>query len=151
MTKIGLRHILKLIILTSKADCVPFNSKIRLHCGIPIVLLLTSWYKPLSDMICVHSGGSRIFPRGVRQLPKLLLFFIVLLKTAWKWKNLDPGGGASLAPPLDPPMVHDNKLELKSLLPALNSQPTDHLSAIITITLKSHAWLVLLDSDNSSY
>ena len=46
------------------------------------------------------SGGSRIFPRGVRQLPKLLLFFKILPKTAWKWKNLDPQGGrASLAPP----------------------------------------------------
>ena len=38
------------------------------------------------------SGGSRIFPRGVRQLSKLLLFFKFLSKTAWKWKNLDPGG-----------------------------------------------------------
>ena len=25
-------------------------------------------------------------------------------KTAWNWKNLDPQGGASLAPPLDPPL-----------------------------------------------
>ena len=49
----------------------------------------------------VSSGGSRIFPRGVRQLPKLLLFFEFLLKTAWKWKNLDPQGGARVpgAPP----------------------------------------------------
>ena len=30
----------------------------------------------------VSSGGSRIFPRGVRQLPKMLLFFKFLLKTA---------------------------------------------------------------------
>ena len=46
------------------------------------------------------------FPQGGRQLPKLLLFFTFLPKTAWKWKNLDPRGGgrASLAPPLDPPM-----------------------------------------------
>ena len=54
----------------------------------------------------INSGGSRIFPRGVRQLPKLLLFFKFLPKTAWKWKNLDPQGGASLAPPLDPPMIN---------------------------------------------
>ena len=46
------------------------------------------------------------FPQGGRQLPKVLLFFNFLLKTAWKWKNLDPQGGrASLAPPLDPPMT----------------------------------------------
>ena len=30
----------------------------------------------------LFSGGSRIFPRGVRQLPKLLLFFKFLPKTA---------------------------------------------------------------------
>ena len=39
-------------------------------------------------------------PGGGRQLPKVLLFFNFLPKTAWKWKNLDPQGGrASLAPP----------------------------------------------------
>ena len=54
-----------------------------------------------SMQAAITSGGSRIFPRGVRQLPKLLLFFKFLPKTAWKWKNLDPQGGrASLAPPL---------------------------------------------------
>ena len=53
-------------------------------------------------MFSKFSGGSRIFPGGGgRQLPKLLLFFTFLPKTAWKWKNLDPQGGrASLAPPL---------------------------------------------------
>ena len=53
------------------------------------------------------SGGSRIFPRGVRQLPKSLLFFKFLPKTAWKWKNLDPQGGGARPwrPPLDPPMM----------------------------------------------
>ena len=40
------------------------------------------------------SSRSRIFPRVVRQLPKLLLFFRFLPKTSWKWKNLDPHGGA---------------------------------------------------------
>ena len=41
------------------------------------------------------------FPQGGRQLPKLLLFFTFLPKTAWKWKNLDPQGGARVpgAPP----------------------------------------------------
>ena len=39
------------------------------------------------------------FPEGVRQLPKVLLFFNFFPKTAWKWKNLDPPRGASLAPP----------------------------------------------------
>ena len=46
------------------------------------------------------SGGSRIFPRGVRQLPKLLLFFKFLPKTAWKWKNLDPRGARVPGAPL---------------------------------------------------
>ena len=56
----------------------------------------------MQQLVTINSGGSRIFPGGGgRQLPKLLLFFTFLPKTAWKWKNLDPpGGGASLAPPL---------------------------------------------------
>ena len=28
----------------------------------------------------------------------------IFLKTAWKWKNLDPEGGGGARPPLDPPM-----------------------------------------------
>ena len=69
-------------------------------CGldIPVTPKNTCWIQ--GDLL---SGGSRIFPRGGRQLPKLLLFFTFLPKTAWKWKNLDPQGGggrASLAPPL---------------------------------------------------
>ena len=52
------------------------------------------------------------FPQGVRQLPNVLLFFKYLLKTAWKWKNLDPQGGgahvpgAPLDPPVSPPPIH---------------------------------------------
>ena len=43
------------------------------------------------------SAGSRIFLRGVRQLPKVLLDYlaICLPKTAWKWKNLDSLGSAN--------------------------------------------------------
>ena len=40
-----------------------------------------------TEHICfeiLFSGGSRIFPRGVRQLPKVLLFFNFFLKTACK-------------------------------------------------------------------
>ena len=60
------------------------------------------WWTQNLDLMSLNefSGGSRIFPRGVCQLSKLLLFFKFLPKTAWKWKNLDPRGGASLAPPL---------------------------------------------------
>ena len=57
------------------------------------------------EIASICSGGSRIFPRGVCQLPKLLLFFKFLSKTAWKWKNLDPGGGRVPGAPLDPPMI----------------------------------------------
>ena len=41
------------------------------------------------------------FPQGGRQLPKMLLFFNFLPKTAWKWKNLDPqwGGARPWCPP----------------------------------------------------
>ena len=53
-------------------------------------------------------------PGGGRQLPKVLLFFNFFPKTAWKWKNLDPQGGrASLAPPLDLPMVTVNKVGIR--------------------------------------
>ena len=46
------------------------------------------------------------FPSGGRQLPKLLLFFTFLPKNCMKMKEFGPqGGAASLAPPLDPPMV----------------------------------------------
>ena len=60
-----------------------------------------------SNFLNLTSGGSRIFARGVRQLPKFLLFFKFLPKTAWKWKNLDPQGGGARPwrPPLDPPML----------------------------------------------
>ena len=49
------------------------------------------------------------FPEEGALTPKVRAptYYLVknFLKTAWKWKNLDPeGGGASLAPPLDPPM-----------------------------------------------
>ena len=52
------------------------------------------------DEINLNSGGSRIFPRGVRQLPKVLLFFNFLAENCMKMKEFGPpGGGASLAPP----------------------------------------------------
>ena len=47
------------------------------------------------------SGGSRIFLRGA-PTPKIKMgvltyyFALFLPRTAWKWKNLDPGGGASV-------------------------------------------------------
>ena len=48
------------------------------------------WFK----YICINmvSGGSRIFPRGCANSQKCYYFSIFLPKTAWKWKNLDPGG-----------------------------------------------------------
>ena len=44
----------------------------------------------LSDMV---SGGSRIFPRGVRQLPKVLLFFNFFPENCMKTKEFGPSGG----------------------------------------------------------
>ena len=42
------------------------------------------------------------FSPGGRQLPKVLLFFNFLPKTAWKWKNLDPQGGGARVPGAPP-------------------------------------------------
>ena len=39
------------------------------------------------------SGGSRIFPRGVRQLPKVLLFFNFFVESCIKMKEFEPPGG----------------------------------------------------------
>ena len=51
------------------------------------------------------SGRSRIFPRGGANSQKCYYFSILSPKTAWKWKNLGPRGGAHpWCPPLDPPM-----------------------------------------------
>ena len=62
--------------------------------------------KFISDFLVMSSGGSRISPRRGRQLPgggANIRFCQIFPKTAWNWMNLDPGGRASLAPPLDPP------------------------------------------------
>ena len=60
----------------------------------------------MTKIECASSGGSRIFPRGVRQLPKVLLFFNFVSENCMKMKEFGlPGGRASLAPPLDPPMA----------------------------------------------
>ena len=45
------------------------------------------------------SGGSRIFPRGVRQLPKMLLFFNFFAENCMKMKEFGPPGGVPGAPP----------------------------------------------------
>ena len=62
----------------------------------------------------VVSGGSRISPRRGRQLPggghqhKILPYFP---KNCMKLKEFGPPGGrASLAPPLDPPLIKENGL-----------------------------------------
>ena len=56
------------------------------------------------------SGGSRIFPRGVRQLPKDAIIFQIFAENCMKMKEFGPpGGGGGGArpwrPPLDPPML----------------------------------------------
>ena len=45
------------------------------------------------------------FPDGVRQLPNWDYLKKFLPKTAWKWKNLNPGGGGQWHPWL-PPKIH---------------------------------------------
>ena len=53
------------------------------------------------------SDGYRILLGGSSQSGCANLLFCILLlsKTAWKSKNLDPRGHASLVPPLDPSMI----------------------------------------------
>ena len=68
--------------------------------------------------------GSRIFPRGVRNLPKLLLFFKFLPKTAWKWKNLDPRGGVPGAPLGSANEIYHKKTRM---FPPNSIHPTIHL------------------------
>ena len=70
------------------------------------------------------SGGSRIFPRRGRQLPKPYYFPNYLLKTAWKWKNLDPRGGVSLAPP---PLRSANELRRNSENMIFNPNVRQHI------------------------
>ena len=65
-------------------------------------------HNPVLGRVCDrYQWRIQDFPRGGRQLPKMLLFFNFLPKTAWKWKNLDPQGGGARPwrPPLDPPMA----------------------------------------------
>ena len=76
------------------------------------------WYVDthILDVLCFTyncSGGSRIFPMGVRQLPKVLFFFNFVPENCMKMKEFEPPVGASLAPPLDPPMNCETKVCLK--------------------------------------
>ena len=50
------------------------------------------------------SGGSRKFPREVRQLPKMLLFFNFFEEICMKMKEFGPQGALVPGAPLDPPM-----------------------------------------------
>ena len=52
------------------------------------------------------SGGTRMF-RGDANSQSGCANLFSLVKTAWKWKNLYPGGGVPGAP-LDPPMILQN-------------------------------------------
>ena len=47
----------------------------------------------------IYSGGSRNFPRGVRQLPKVLLFFNFFAENCMKMKEYWPGGAHPWRPP----------------------------------------------------
>ena len=66
---------------------------------------ITSVSITFSVYVDVSSGGSRIFLRGA-PTPKMGLFFQLFAENCMKMKEFGPPGGrASLAPPLDPPMV----------------------------------------------
>ena len=48
----------------------------------------------INIIVILHSGGSRIFPRGVRQLPKMLLFLNFFAENCMKMKEFGPPWGA---------------------------------------------------------
>ena len=63
------------------------------------------------------------FSRGGAPTPKSVIIFKCLPKTAWKLKNLDPGGGVRpWYPPLDPPMrpVHPEDISAETYLACPN-------------------------------
>ena len=64
-------------------------------------------YPPISYLSSPFSGGSRIFLRGVRQLPKVLLFCKFFAENCMKMKEFGFPGGVP-APPLDPPIPFHN-------------------------------------------
>ena len=74
---------------------------------------LLSSYGPNSTL---HSGGSRILLRREPTSKKGLFCNFFLPKTAWKWKNLYPGGecARSWISPLDPPMLDTKKNKTKT-------------------------------------
>ena len=72
------------------------------------------------------NGGSRIFLRGA-PTPKVGVLTYFLPKTAWKWKNLDPGGGV----PGIPPLRSTNE----------NNQ-TEHQNRVL---LSGYLWLICLN------
>ena len=62
----------------------------------PVTLCFVATTKLASER---HTGGgSRIFPRGVRQLPKVLLFFKFFAKNRMKMKEFGPRGARPWRP-----------------------------------------------------
>ena len=78
---------------------VPFSIKTS-HINMRLNEYCQLWYANYKSNTR-SSGGSRIFPRGVRQLPKVLLFFNFVPKNCMKMKEFGPQGGARVpgAPP----------------------------------------------------
>ena len=102
--------------------------------------------------IILFSGGSRIFPRGGANSQKCYYFSIFLPKTAWKWKNLDPQGGARVpGAPLGSanaiiwPNFPRNCMKMKKKLSQwLGARPWIcqwHVSPVTDLGGARHAWL----------
>ena len=75
---------------------------LAIFCKFPVIFTVF-FFKPrkLGDIYGI-SGGSRISPKRGLQLPggggANIRFCQNFPKTAWNWKNLDPGGGAPVHP-----------------------------------------------------
>ena len=90
----------------------------------------------------IHTDQWRIqdFPQGGRQLPKVLLFFNFLPKTAWKWKNLDPQGGARV--PGAPPWIRQCRSTNLQITGTVTGGKYERRTRVPLLVFECHYWLV---------
>ena len=90
----------------------------------------------------VISGGSRIFPRGGRQLPKWVCLFIIFAENCMKMKEFGPPGGARV--PGAPPWIRQWLCLASYHVFSDNLRVTDH--AINTLFVSSHAFTLCIQN-----
>ena len=100
-------------------------------------------------IITNNSGGSRIFPKGVRQLPNLDYFTIFFAEICMKMKEFGPGG-VSMAPPL---RSANEQLSLKSVLAIIEWVISSRILLwFLWIYLKVWCrWVAIIPSNDLNY